>query len=503
MDFIVKKLGWENTAQINSSARNIFNDFIKWKNQAIVVSAMRSPEFNTTDKLILLWEELSKEKINKEIVFKIINKIKNFHLKLLETELLCNKEKIIEVVENIFNDFEENIKYFVKNNQNSKNIISKTNDYSIELKNGKKLSIIGFWEIVSAKIISAVIDTLSTNWICSKSVDLWNIVSSKDIENKSKKEVFDMLASKISNIVEEKTKWWNIPVLSGYIWSFPEWIEKRVGRWYSDATAAIVAVWLARKWNKVIIEIQKSVKWLMSADPRILDNKEDAIVLKKVSYLTAREITGDSGAQAKLLHPQTLRSEVQEAWIKIHLFDPFSGEDGSWIVDENKEKSEDCSWISFVGWRRNVIFFSVSSWKMFEKNILARLFAIVADYFSVDIVSTSETEISFTIDWNWKCEKQMKEMINRIKEEFSLPDNSISEFIEYKKNRALIFCVWEHMYNYIWLMARAVSVLWKNNINLKIVSQGRLQRAMIFWIEDKDLNKAINLLHNEFIVKYS
>jgi hypothetical protein len=35
---------------------------------------------------------------------------------------------------------------------------------------------------------------------------------------------------------------------------------------------------------------------------------------------------------------------------------------------------------------------------MFEKGILTRLFSIVDDYFSVDIVSTSETEVTFTID---------------------------------------------------------------------------------------------------------
>ena len=61
MDFIVKKLGWENAAQLHKSAANIYRDYVEWKNQAIVVSAMRSPDFNTTDKLILLWKELSKD----------------------------------------------------------------------------------------------------------------------------------------------------------------------------------------------------------------------------------------------------------------------------------------------------------------------------------------------------------------------------------------------------------------------------------------------------------
>jgi hypothetical protein len=50
----------------------------------------------------------------------------------------------------------------------------------------------------------------------------------------------------------------------------------------------------------------------------------------------AREITGDSGANAKLLHSQAIREEVQDAGVKIHLFDPFLlGEDnGTWILPE-------------------------------------------------------------------------------------------------------------------------------------------------------------------------
>jgi len=498
MDFIVKKLGWENAAQLHNSAHNIYNDYLNWKNQAIIVSAMRSPDFNTTDQLINLWKELWYKIIEEKIVFDIVDNIKKFHLNLLKCEMLCSKDKLIKIVEDLFSDFKQNINKFILK-KDKKLIPLKNNDYSIKLENWEAFSIIGFWEKVSAKIISGVIDSMSTNWICSKSIDLWNIISNKDLKNKSRKDVFDILTIKLSDIIVDKLKWWNISVLSGYIWSFPEWIEERIGRWYSDATAAISAVWLARKGYQVVIEIQKSVKWLMSADPRILDNPKDAQIIKKLNYLTAREITGDSWAQAKLLHPQTLRSEVQEAWIKIHLFDPFSWESGSWIVNSNREKDKKCSWITFIWWRKNVIFFSISSGKMFEKSILSRLFYIVKDYFSVDIVSSSETEVSFTIDWTWKCEKKLEEMTNKIKKEFHLLDSSTSEFVEYKKDRALIFCVGEHMRNYIWLMAKAITILSENKINLKIVSQWRLQRAMIFWVEEKHLNKAINLLHNEFI----
>ncbi|MDQ7009431.1 MAG: hypothetical protein Q9M94_04045 [Candidatus Gracilibacteria bacterium] len=259
MKFIVKKLGGENAAQLHNSAHNIYDDFIKGKNQAIVVSAMRNPEFNTTDKLILLGKELGKKEINEKLVFEIINNIKIFHLNLLECEMLCSKDKLKNIIEILFDNLENNIRYFINKSTESFNSLffpEKNNDYSIELENGEKLSIIGFGEKVSAKIISGVIDTMSLKSICSKSIDLGNIISDIDLENKSRKEVFDMLTLKLSDIVIEKNKGGNIPVLSGYIGSFPEGIEERIGRGYSDATAAITAVGLARKGYGVIIEIQ-------------------------------------------------------------------------------------------------------------------------------------------------------------------------------------------------------------------------------------------------------
>ena len=499
MDFIIKKLGWENAAELDKSARNIWEDYKKWRTQAVVVSAIRSSEFNTTDKLIELWECIWREKVDESLLKWIISKLKEFHLDILENKLLCIKTKIIDIVEEEFKFLEESLFYYISNKK-SKNIPSLSNDYSIELENKKMLSILWFWEIVSCKIFSGVIDIISDEWIYSKSIDLSNLINKKELEWKESNEIFDLLSIKISDIVDEQIKWWKIPVLSWYIGSFEWWIEENIGRWYSDATAAVCTVGLSWKWYPVTLEIQKSVIGFLSADPRILKNPDDAVCISKMDYLMAREITWDTWAQAKLLHPQALRSKVQEAGVKIHLYDPFSGHDGSWIVNEiQKDEQVECSGISFVWGREDVVFFSISSWKMFEKWILAHLFTIVKKYFSVDIISASETEITFTIDWNWKCDTKLEEMTKEIREEFHMWENTFMEFVEYKKHKSLIFCVWKHMKDYIGLMAKVVNVLSKNNINIEIASQWRLQRAMIFWIKGSDMKKAVNVLHDEFI----
>ena len=499
MDYIIKKLWWENAAELSKSTKNIYNDFLEGNFQAVIVSAMRSPSFNTTDKLIQLWKEISDENVDIKIVKNIINDLKQFHLDILNEKLLCSKNKLIELVIREF-DFLDNIILNYISEKWEKIIPSSFNDYSIRIENWNFVSILWFWEAVSCKIFSEVIDTISAKWICSKSIDLSNLVTKEELNNKKEKEIFNILSIKISKIVEENISKWFIPVLSWYIGFFEKWIENTIWRGYSDATAAVCTVGLARKWYWVVLEIQKSVKWLLSADPRILKNPSDAKIIKKLNYLMAREITWDSWAQAKLLHHQTLRSEVQEAWVKIHLFDPFGEDDGSWIInrediDLSKIKNTD---VSFIWWRKNVTFFSISSGKMFEEGILAKLFSIVKDYFSVDIVSASETEITFTMDSCWICDERLEELKEKIREWFCL-DNWEMEFVEYTKNKSLIFCVWENLRNHVWLLAKTTWVLWKNNINIELASQWRLQRAMIFWIDSKDMVKAVNVLHDEFI----
>ncbi len=501
MDYIIKKLWGENAAELHKSSKNIYDDFIAGTQQAVVVSAIRSPDFNTTDKLIELWQLLADVDINVDRCGSLVWELKKFHLQILEQKLLCSRKKMIDVVNAQFDFLKSALQFYIC--QENKTVIPESsNDYAIMLESGEYFSILGFWEIICCRIFSCVVDSLSSEWICSKSIDLSNLVLPKEVKDKNENEVFNHLSSRLAEVIEKNVAWGHIPVLSWYMWFFDWWIEASIWRGYSDATAAACTVWLSRIWHEVVLEIQKSVPGLMSADPRILDHPEDAVVLWQLDYLTAREITWDCWAQAKLLHHQALRSQVQEAGVKIHLFDPFSWSEGSWIINRHilDEQSDCCKGVSFIWGRKDVIFFSISSGKMFENGILSRLFWVVQNYFWVDIVSASESEVSFTIDGNWVKTKVLEEMITKLRMEFNMPENSEMEFIEYRRHKSLIFCVGLHMRDHIGIFSKATKVLSDNHINIEIASQWRLQRSIIFGVDEKDMEKAVNVLHKEFIV---
>jgi aspartate kinase len=400
------------------------------------------------------------------------------------------KVGVQKLIINRFNELQDDISLFLWNK--NKNIIpSKNNDYLIDTKD-KQISLLWFWEILSSEIQSYIINHLYIEWLSAQSVEL-NWVFKWIDRSQTESIIYDELSTNISMRVNEVLLKNNIAIIPGYISGAPNWIESMVGRWYSDATAAMTSVWLSNS-NEVILEIQKSVEWILSADPSVLEHK-NAKLIKEIDYITAKEITWSRGAQAKLLHSQVLKKQLQIAGIKLHLFDPFKNT--KWTVI-TKNKSNKSSWVEYVWARDNIIFFSISSGHMEGVWILSSIFDIVKQYKPVDIVSTSETEISFTIDNEMDDSTllKMQEQI-RIKLWFEVWDERNK--VEYSKNKALVFCIWQNLSHSMWALARAANCFEKWWINVELVSQWVKERAMVFWINWKDMDNAVNLLHEEFI----
>lgn len=491
----IKKWWGENAAEFVQSPQNIVNDFNKWLKQVVVVSAIRSPEYNTTDKLIELWKELTYPEIDKTSVLSKIESIRDFHLEMLDVKIPWGNYEIKKNIIKIFYELSFSIFYWI--NREDKIYPSKENDYLINTQNWD-LSIIWFWEILSAKIQELLVNKLWVKWLEAEVLDMDSITSWIDkIDKKNKEErkleIFEKLSEEIAVRINKILDRNRIPILPWYIPGFEEWIEEAIWRWYTDATASMAAVGLSKYWEQVVLEIQKSVLWILSADPRIVTSWTKLI--KELNYITAKEITWARWAQAKLLHSQVLRKELQESWINVHLFDPFSDSDWTLIT---KNKNNKTSWVEYIWWRKNIIVFTVSSWKMSWTWILSSVFEIVKDYTPVDIVWTSETEITFTIDLSLSKEK-LDDMTFKIKEALWIKENNDEDFVEYENSKALIYCIWQNMRNSPWILWKAAQALWKWNIDIEIISQWRLQRAFVFCIDESKMEEGIQLLHDELI----
>jgi len=482
----VKKWGWENAAELVKSPSNVFVDNNNWLKQVVVVSAIRSNYFNTTDQLIEIWEMIKSKCNFWEIKYKLML-IKDFHFSIIDEKISWDTKDLKEYINQVFQKLLSDIDYSYQNQYETPN---KENDYSIVTTNWFR-SIIWFWEELSAYLHEKIITSV---WIDAKFIDLnWVVPENSSILKES--EIFYILSTEIAFRVDKVLKQWKIPIIPGYIPWFEKGIEQSIWRGYSDATASITSVWLSRLGYDTTLEIQKSVVGILSADPRVVEWWKLKLI-EEIDYITAKEITWIRWAQAKLLHHQVLRKELQESNIKVRLFDPFS--DNNWTLI-SRDKNLNSSWIEFVWWRKGVIFFSISSGNMQWLGLLSSVFSIVKDYCSVDIIWTSETEISFTIDSLSLSQEKLDEMSFKIRKILEIEENWYDSFVKYETNKALVFCVGQNLYHSKWSLWKARNSLTKWWINIEIVSQWIMERAIVFGIKEEELNKAINLLHDEFI----
>ncbi|MDD3646736.1 MAG: hypothetical protein PHH06_05025 [Candidatus Gracilibacteria bacterium] len=483
----VKKWGGENAAELTQSPQNVLADFRKGVEQVLVVSAIRSPKFNTTDKLIIIGKLLGDTKITFQEVESKIEELKEFHLDIIKEKLENVSQDLLDYVAQQFDLFKAHIEFWCVNKQI---IPNKENDYLINTQNGS-ISIIGFGEYISACILSIVINALGEDGISSSQLDLSNITDGIDGNSE---QLFRELSERISKRVNSLLEFGVIPVVPGYIPGFEQGIENAIGRGYSDATASMVAVGLSEDFD-VTLEVQKSVRGMLSADPRLLENSNTAKLIERLDYLTAKEITGIRGAQAKLLHNQVLRRELQESGIKVYLFDPFREGKGTII---SKQKNLDSSGVEFIGGRDKVLVCTVSLGNMSDSGIVFKIFSIVQDYASVDIIGTSETELSFTIDAGLSKNK-LAEMSDRIRKSLGIQEDGYENFVRFQENKSLVYCVGQNLSHSLGSLGRAATALASGGVNIEMVSQGTMERAMVFCIRGEDFKKAVNLLHDEFI----
>ena len=82
----VKKWGGENAAELSRSPQNIVLDFQNGVKQAVVVSAIRSSEFNTTDHLIKIGKLLSQHPSFEEVQV-LIDELKEFHFTIVDEKI--------------------------------------------------------------------------------------------------------------------------------------------------------------------------------------------------------------------------------------------------------------------------------------------------------------------------------------------------------------------------------------------------------------------------------
>jgi aspartate kinase len=284
-------------------------------------------------------------------------------------------------------------------------------------------------------------------------------------------------------------------VTQGFIGAAEDGTPTTIGRGGSDLSASMFGSVL----DAEEIQIWTDVDGMMTADPRIIPEARPIGVL---SFDEASELAYFG---AKVLHPRTILPAVRKN-IPVRVLNSrrpdFSGTliveqksrpcSASRLRDEAGHGSEpparrDPGVIKSIACKRGIVVINVGSSRMLMAHgFLASLFSIFAKYEkSVDVVATSEVSVSLTVD----SEERLPEITAELEK---IGDTRAA------RNKAIICVVGEGMKHTPGIAARIFGALAGAKVNIEMVSEGASEINLTIVVDEKDVERAVRVLHEEF-----
>ncbi len=434
---------------------------------------------SSAERINSVCEIIIKEKDEKSIVVSAMGGVTDLLLKLAENQ--NNFSSIFEELKKNHLDCAKKLKL---------KKIKFIDDYFKELKtiinrsdsnlNRKKDAILAFGELLSSKIIST---NLNENFKTkAEQLDARRLI--KTNESFGNAFVYNEKSSLlIQNYYTQVDK---IQIITGFLGSSENGHTTTLGRSGSDYTASIFGA--ALKVN--LIEIWTDVNGVLSANPKIVKN---AINIPKLNYEEAMEL---AHAGAKVIFPPTMIPALYND-IPIRVKNTFNlNHKGSLISNDiSKNKKNPIIGISSLS---DIILVRLEGAGLVGvKGIIGRIFSKLAEN-EINIIlismSFSEHSVCFAIKPEYE-----KIALSCLKKEFHYEiQNKQVDKISSEKNLSIIGIVGDGMKNKPGISGDLFKTLGNNNINVVAIAQGSTERNISFLTKEKDLEKAITVLHDKF-----
>ncbi|MBE6049448.1 MAG: aspartate kinase [Clostridium sp.] len=266
-----------------------------------------------------------------------------------------------------------------------------------------------------------------------------------------------------------------IPVVTGFQGMTEDGFFTTLGRGGSDTSAAIIGVALEAKK----IEIYTDVDGIMTADPRIV---KEASLIKALSYDEVFQLA-DQGA--KVIHPNAVEV-ARTANIPLVIKNTMSDSEGT-IINNIGDKTSNRLVTSITSHSDRVQVCVKLEDNKENKNYKDILDIIAKNNISLDLINIFPNEQIFTISLQVK---------DKVEELFA----SLGIKAIITENCSTIALVGSGMRGIPGVMAKIYKALSDNNIEVLQTADSH----MTIWclIETKNLEKAINALHNSFKLYY-
>ncbi|MDE5733362.1 MAG: aspartate kinase [Bacteroidales bacterium] len=263
-----------------------------------------------------------------------------------------------------------------------------------ELSDRNKAIIISFGERLSSTVICFAMNAkgIRTNFIDARKMMITSdaYLKGEPVENE--------ICTRVPLMVGQAYSGMDAVITQGFIGSNLKGEQTVLGRGGSDYSASLIGMAVGAQQ----IEIWTDVDGVRTADPRKVEN---TLCLERISFEEAAEMAHFG---AKVLHPLTIEPAVKKC-IPIYVLNSMNPS-GKGTAILRSELIEDG--VKSVSFKENIRVINIFSMKMINTSgFLRRVFEIFSENkVSVDLISTSEANISVTVDSSEKIDKVVEEL---------------------------------------------------------------------------------------------
>ena len=449
INMVVMKFGGTsvaNTKAITSLISIVKSRLAENQKPIIVVSALSK----VTDMLYKLADSAAAK--NFEETNSILSELRKRHLDLA-AELLETDPSLLAQAQAKINEILDNLSNFVA-------AVGQLG----ELSDRSKAVIYANGEYLSSNIICFALNhnSVKTNYMNARDM----IVTSK--EYLKGEPITEEICKKVPQVVSSAFEGVEAIITQGFVSATIDGEPTVLGRGGSDYSASLIGMAVDSK----TIEIWTDVDGVKTADPRKVNNTKSLV---QISFEEAAEMAYFG---AKVLHPLTIEPAVKKN-IPIYVLNS-KNPSGVGTVILQSEFIEDG--VKSVSFKENIRLINIFSPKMINTSgFLNKVFEIFSENkVSVDLISTSEANISVTVDATQNIEKVVEEL---------------SRFAEVNVDteKSQVSIIGKNIVNMTGTLSKILRPL--DDCKVYMISQGASFVNISFVIDKFNLDKVVQRIH--------
>lgn len=444
---IVMKFGGTSVADFDAITRTIFIIGGKLDQKPVVVVSALS---KITDLLYRISDVATAQDVEgtRELLSQLRQRHKDLTAELLSQSTL--KEEALSRVDAICDNLEE---------------IAMAVCSLGDLSDRNKALIISTGEYLSSTIICYAMNAkgIRTAWIDARSMMVTNKSYLKAEPD------MDAIIQKVPQVVDKAYEGMDAVITQGFVGVTPDGEPTVLGRGGSDYSASLLGLAV----DAERIEIWTDVDGVRTADPRFVNNTK---YLENISFEEAAEMAHFG---AKVLHPLTIEPAVKKN-IPIYVLNSKNPSGKGTAILRNELIEDGVKSVSF---KENIKVINIFSTRMINTSgFLRRVFEIFSEgKVSVDLISTSEANISVTVGDSEKIEGVI---------------SLLSEFADVivDEDKSQVSVIGKNIVRLNGMLKKTFTPLRKTNVYM--ISQGASFVNISFVVDREELIEVVQDLHD-------